>query len=77
MSEAQLILGEILDHFLTNDLRPEDAWAFPDDGSSLCLDHQSPDGAKFWLDLKRDGTITVLWRPAGADKPRVLHFKCA
>ncbi len=74
MSEAQRIIGEILDHFAENDLRPSDDWAFPDDFSSLCLDHQSSDGTKFWLDLERDGTISVLWKPAGAERPTILRF---
>ena len=73
MSDAKRILGEILDHFKKNDLNPEDAWAF--DYSSLGLDHQSPDGTKFWLDLDRDGTIMILWKPRGS-KPQVLRFKC-
>ena len=75
MSDAERILGEILDHFKKNDLKPEDAWAFPDDYSSLCLDHQSPDGTKFWLDIERDGTIMILWKPKGS-KPQVLTFRC-
>jgi hypothetical protein len=75
MSKAQQIIGEILDHFAKNDLTPEDAWAFVDDYSALCLDHRSPDGTKFWLDFERDGTISVLWKPVGAKQPKVLRFR--
>lgn len=73
MTGKEIVIA-VLDHMQANDLRPEDAWAFSDDYESLGLDHRSPDGSKFWLDLDRDGTITILWKPAGADTPNVCKF---
>lgn len=72
--DAAKVLGEILDHFVSNGTSPEDAWAFCDDYTSLGLDHRSPDGTKFWLDLNRDGTIHVLWKAAETEVPQTLVF---
>lgn len=67
MSErARQIIGEVLDHFRSPDRHLGDEWAFADDNSSMGLDHRSPDGTKFWLDLNRDGTIVILWKPPGS-----------
>lgn len=61
------LLAEILDHFDAAESSPGDNWAFCDDRSSLGLDYRSPDGTKFWLDINKDGTISIFWRPSGAD----------
>ena len=74
MSNASKVLGEILDHFKGFGISPDDAWAFDDECNSLCLDHRSLDGTKFWIDLQRDGTIIILWKPAGTERPEVLQF---
>ena len=74
--EAAAMLTEIIDHFANTEERPED-WAHDDTGRSFCLDYRSKDGAKFWLDLDKDGTITVLWKPAGADAPVIMKFLAA
>jgi len=67
VADAAKVLGEILDHFQKTERWPSDDWAFDDDYSSLCLDHQSRDGSKFWLDIERDGTLRVMWKSAGGE----------
>jgi len=74
MTEAQKLLGAILDHYQNNDTRPGEDWAFDDEFSSLCLDCLSPDGSKFWLDIERDGTIRVLWSPGNGKDVTSLTF---
>ena len=73
-ANATKVINEILDHFQNNGEKPSDNWDFDDEFSSMCLDHQSSDGAKFWIDIERDGTIHILWKAAGADKPQVVIF---
>jgi len=60
MTDDIAALIEIIAHFAKNDWRPGEDWAFPDDNSSLCLDHRLPDGTKFWLDIEKNG-ITIMW----------------
>jgi hypothetical protein len=71
---AEIVLGEVLDHFAKSGETPENWWAFSDDQTELCLDHTSKDGSKFWLDLCQDGTIIILWKEAGAETPKILKF---
>ena len=59
------VLAQVLDHFKAGGFYPENEWCFNDDDSTLGLDHRSPDGTKFWLDLNRDGSIEIYWRPGG------------
>jgi hypothetical protein len=60
-----MMLPEILKYFAKSGLKPENNWAFSNDQSSFGLDHTSPDGTKFWLDLNDDNTITVFRKPIG------------
>lgn len=62
------ILAEIVDHFAITDSKPGNDWAFDDDQTSIGLDHRSVDGSKMWLDLNRDGTITIFWKKAGSGR---------
>jgi len=73
MDSIQLI-NEMIDHFQSAGTSPNDCWASPDDMSSFGLDHQSPDGTKFWIDFERDGSIILLWKPAGESEPNVIKF---
>lgn len=73
MSAAQT-LKEILQHFASSGETPGADWALDEEHTSLGLDHLSSDGSKLWLDLEHDGTIMLLWRPAGAEKPTLLKF---
>lgn len=69
MSErSKTVLTEILDWFTTNDKTPGDWWAPSDCRTSYGLDWRSEIGdRKFWLDLDKDGTITIYWkRPDGS-----------
>jgi hypothetical protein len=68
------LLTEIIDHFANAKESPGDWWAHDDEFSSYCLDHQARDGTKFWLDLDKDGTITLLWKPAGKERPEIIKF---
>jgi len=72
--DAKRLLNEVLDHFDSNNIHPDDAWAFADDKSGMGLDHRSADGTKFWLDIERDGTIRILWKPRGIGPPQVVTF---
>ena len=68
MTDAKQVLNEVLDYFEKEDTTPGDWWAFPDDFSSLCLEFRSEkDDTTFWLDMERDGTIRLVWRPAGSE----------
>lgn len=73
--DAKQMLNEALDHFQENNESPGGAWAFDDECQSLGLDYRSRDKCKFWLDLDRDGTVTILWKPVGADSPNVFKFR--
>ena len=74
MSNARTLLTEIIDYFANCDEKPGDFWAHDDEFESYCLDHRSKDGTKFWLDLEKDGTISIMWKPATAAKPTVMFF---
>lgn len=74
MADAAIVLGKILDHFQQSDTRPGEDWAFDDEFSSLCLDYLSPHGAKFWLDIERDGTIRIIWSPGNGGEVNSLTF---
>ncbi len=63
MHDAKQIINEILDYFQSKDRDPGGDWAFPDDFSSLCLDYRDRHETKFWLDIERDGTIRIVWKP--------------
>lgn len=67
------LLNDALDHFAKNDCYPGDWWAFTDDGSELCLEYAEGD-ARFWIDLNRDGTVTLLWRPTKDAAPQIAKF---
>lgn len=68
MDDAKRVLNEVLDYFQETNTSPGGWWAFPDDCSSLCLDFQAEkDPTKFWLDLERDGTVRIIWKPEGGD----------
>lgn len=71
---ADKVMSEVLDHFCKSGEMPGDWWSFLDDEVELCLDHTSNDGSKLWIDLSRDGTIMLLWKSAGSEKPQVLQF---
>lgn len=75
--DTPALLTEIIDYFATAKESPGDFWAHPDDLSSYCLDHQARDGTKFWIDLEKDGTIMVLWKPAGQTVPTIKRFRAA
>lgn len=73
--DAQQVLTEVLDYFQREDTTPGGRWAFPNDGSGLCLYFKSEkDGTKFWLDICRDGTIHIMWKPVGQDL-KSLNFR--
>lgn len=72
---AAEFLTEIIDHFAHAKETPADWWAHDEAGESYCLDHLSRDGTKFWLDLDKNGTITILWKPANASDAKVMKFK--
>lgn len=71
---ADKVMSEVLDHFCKSGETPGDWWAFSDDEVELCLEHTSSDGSTLWIDLSRDGTIMLLWKSAGSEKPQVLQF---
>ncbi|HYT41954.1 MAG TPA: hypothetical protein VEP90_06385 [Methylomirabilota bacterium] len=68
-------MTQIIDHFACAGESPGDWWAHDDDRTSYCLDHQSRDGTKFWIDLDKDGTITLLWKPPKQRHPYVTVFR--
>lgn len=74
MSDAKTLLNEIIAYFATAKESPGDFWAHDDNFSSYCLDHKARDGTIFWLDLEDDGTIRIVWRPAGAAKSQSQTF---
>lgn len=61
--DAAKTINEILDYFQSANTSPGGEWALPDDGSSLCLDFRGVDDTVFWIDIERDGSIRVVWRP--------------
>ena len=74
MTDAEKLLGAILDHYQNNDTVPGEDWALDSEGESLCLDCLSPDGSKFWLDIERGGTIRVLWSPGNSGEVNLMTF---
>jgi hypothetical protein len=71
---AKALLTEIIDYFAICDDTPGDFWAHDEDRTSYCLDYRSSDGTKFWIDLDKDGTITLLWKPLGQGQPQIMTF---
>jgi hypothetical protein len=68
MHDVKQVVNEVLDYFLKQGTDPGGWWVFPDDFSSLCLDFRSTkDDTAFWLDIHRDGTLRLVWRPNGGD----------
>jgi hypothetical protein len=67
VTDAKQFLNEILDYFQDRDRKPGGDWAFPDDFSSLGLDYRDRHETTFWLDIERDGTIRIVWKPLGGD----------
>ncbi len=74
MMDAKTFLAEIIDHFANSEETPGDWWAPTEDHTSYCLDHKSKDGTKFWIDLDKDGTITLVWKPCGQESSGVMQF---
>lgn len=72
--DAAALLTEIVDHFAKTGENPGDWWAHCDDYTSYSLDHTSKDGTKFWIDLDKDGTITLLWKSPGQEKAEIKQF---
>ncbi len=68
-------LSKIIDHFAESDDGPPGDWAHDTDCSSYALEHRGKDGTRFWIDLDKDGTISVLWKPAGMERPEVKIFR--
>jgi hypothetical protein len=65
-ASAREVLSEIVDYFAASGEGAGGEWAHPDDLSSYCLDFHGQDGAKFWLDLHRDGIIHLMWKRGAA-----------
>ncbi len=74
MMDAKALLAEIIDHFASSEETPGDWWAPAEDHSSYNLQHDSKDGTRFWIDLDKDGTITLVWRPCGRESADVMQF---
>jgi hypothetical protein len=72
MTVSTKTLNEILDYFQNAETDPGGDWAFPDDYSSLGLDFRAPDGTVFWIELERNDTIRLVWRPAGAEMQSLI-----
>lgn len=72
--DAKRLLNEIIAFFSTTQEGLGDGWAHDDDFTSYGLDYRHRNGTQLWLDLEDDGTIHVLWKPVGQDKPTVMHF---
>lgn len=70
---AAKALGEVIDHFAKTGTHPGDWWAPTEDGSELCLEHEGH-GVKFWLDINRDGTIELLWKPSAGAPVQTFKF---
>lgn len=70
---ARKAIGEIIDRFADGKETPGDAWAPSEDRTSFGLDYQGRDGCKFWLDLDRDGTITLYWVPPSGER-QIVKF---
>lgn len=75
--KASDVLTEVLDYFARTGCNPGDWWAPTDDGSELCLEFNGNDGAKFWLDLSKDGTIQLLWKDGSTKTHCSLTFRAA
>jgi len=71
--DAKALLTEIIDHFANSVDTPDSWWAHSDDGTAYCLDHSSG-SIKFWIDLDKDGTITLLWKRGTENEPTVMKF---
>ena len=76
-ARAKKTLNEVLDFFAAHNTNPGDWWGFTDDGSEFCLDYRSPNGARFWLDLTREGVISLLWRAPGSTEHQSFAFEAA
>lgn len=63
-----------LEYFERTGRNPGDWWAFTDDQSEMCLEFNGNDGAKFWLDLNKDGTIQLMWRAPDTTKAESINF---
>jgi hypothetical protein len=72
--DAKQFLNEIIAHFAAAKEGPGQDWAHDDGFTSYCLDHLGSDGTKFWIDLEDDGTICILWKPAGQHVPTIKRF---
>jgi hypothetical protein len=73
--DPSALLTEIIDHFTHAEEGPGDAWAHDDEFASYALDYRGKDGTVFWLDMEKNGTISVTWKPAGADRPKCVMFR--
>lgn len=71
---ARADINEILDYFSRAEINPGSDWAFDEDQSSLGVDFRSSDGTKFWLDINRDGTLSIFWKPADRPSGETLTF---
>lgn len=74
MKNASEILTEIINHFAKTGETPGDWWAHDDAFESYCLDHIGKDETKLWIDLNKDGSIGLLWKPQGDGSPLCLTF---
>ena len=74
MSESVKTINEILDYFEKVETDPGGDWAFPDDYSSLCLDFRGKDNTVFWIDIERDGSIRLIWRPGNNGEFKSMTF---
>jgi hypothetical protein len=72
--DAKQFLNQIIAHFAIEEEGPGDWWAHDNEFTSYALQHDGKDGVRFWIDLEDDGTITVLWKPAGAGDPIIKRF---
>lgn len=68
------VLTEILDWFNETGKTPGDWWAPTDDRMSYGLDWRDDNGQrKFWLDLDKNGTVSIFWkRPDGTSETLVF-----
>ncbi len=71
---AKQVLAEVIDYFADNEESPGDWWAPSEDRTSLGLDWRaSHEGRKFWIDLDKDGTVTIYWKRPGGESS-VVRF---
>lgn len=74
MTRAQTLLSEIVDYFAIGHNNPGDHWCHDEDGTTFALDYKGKDGRKFWLDLHKDGTVSIFWkRPDGTHEVLTLR----